>query len=85
MNAFPETRQDTPVPIAHGHPCALDCSYARPLRNDPLAEEWLWCAHPANAQHIVHPGHPCPRYAPPDQRTTILGLTPATRADATGS
>lgn len=69
------------MPLAHGQPCALDCSFARPLQNDPLAEEWLWCAHPSNAQPIVHPGHPCPRYTPPDKRSAILGITPATRAD----
>ncbi len=53
-------------PPDDGHSCGLDCAFAQTIRSDPFAEEWLWCAHPARATRVVHPGRPCPRYAPAD-------------------
>ncbi|WP_415909346.1 hypothetical protein [Oleiharenicola sp. Vm1] len=71
MNPWPADPLPPPAPFDHGEPCGPDCAFARTIRADPYADAWLWCAHPANSTHLVHPGRPCARYAP-------AGVGPAT-------
>lgn len=69
--SFTELDAET-LPLDRGQPCAVDCQFARTIHSDPFAEEWLWCAHPARANRLIHPGRPCERYAPGDHGAKAL-------------
>lgn len=60
------------LPLDAGQPCGTDCRFARTIRSDPFAEEWLWCTHPARANRLLRTGRPCERYAPGTRGSVAL-------------
>ncbi|MBI5424411.1 MAG: hypothetical protein HZA32_09980 [Opitutae bacterium] len=72
MSEFFAEPEAAALPPDDGQPCGSDCRFARTIRTDPFAEEWLWCTHPARATRLVHPGRPCERYAPGERGSVAL-------------
>lgn len=72
MSTTSAERHDMVSRADHGQLCGLDCAHAQPLRGDPFGEEWLWCAHPANAVRLIRPGQPCARYVPASDPLAVL-------------